>query len=225
MKNVTESWKTSIIGVLIIIASIVSIFVKAATWSDVIPAIVIGVGLLFAPDKLLGKIFLLLIFYSCNPVKSVINNKEKLDIVAKEVIKRGYCITDTVVVTKDSIIKKDSIIEKTFKIPCPDFDTTIDGTKIKILNGVLTASIAEHTVYNTKTITKSIRDLSLEKILKEDIRVKDSTILEILKENKSIIEKYNGVNFESRWLKIKLLLLAIVSLIIIFRKTIFKSLL
>jgi len=221
MKNVTESWKTSIIGVVIIIASIVSIFVKAATWSDVIPVIVIGVGLLFAPDKFINKIFLLLIFCSCNPVKSVINNKARLDIVAKEVIKRGYCITDTVVVT--NVVTKDSIIEKTFKIPCPDFDTTIDGSRIKILDGVLTASIAQHTVYNTTT--KSIRDISLEKILKEDIRAKDSTILELLKENKSIIEKYNGVNFQSRWLKIKLLLLAIVSLIIIFRKTIFKSLL
>ena len=111
MKNITNSWKTSIIGLVFILTSIVTVFLKITNWTDVIAVIVIGIGLLFSPDKLINKLFILiLLFSSCNPIKAVISDKEKLDIVAKEVIRRGYCITDTVVVTKDSIIIKDSIV-------------------------------------------------------------------------------------------------------------------
>ena len=33
---------------------------------------------------------------SCNPVKRVLKNDKKFEIIAKEVIKRGYCVNDTV---------------------------------------------------------------------------------------------------------------------------------
>jgi len=55
---------------------------------------------------------LLLWLVSCNPVKQVINDKAKLDKVAEEVIRKGYCANDTTIIVKsDTIVKTDSLIE------------------------------------------------------------------------------------------------------------------
>lgn len=40
-------------------------------------------------------ILLLIIFGSCNPVKQVLGDNKKFEVVAAEVIKRGYCESDT----------------------------------------------------------------------------------------------------------------------------------
>jgi hypothetical protein len=58
------------------------------------------------------KVLLILVLFGCNPVKQVLNDKSKLDAVAKEVIRQGYCANDTLVIVKsDTIIKVDSLIE------------------------------------------------------------------------------------------------------------------
>jgi len=55
---------------------------------------------------------LLLWLVSCNPVKQVINDKAKLDKVAEEVIRQGYCANDTLLIVKsDTIVMVDSLIE------------------------------------------------------------------------------------------------------------------
>ena len=55
---------------------------------------------------------LLLILIGCNPVKQVINDKAKLDKVAVEVIRQGYCANDTtIIVNSDTIVKVDSLIQ------------------------------------------------------------------------------------------------------------------
>jgi hypothetical protein len=55
---------------------------------------------------------LLLWLVSCNPVKQVINDKAKLDKVAEEVIRQGYCANDSIIIVKsDTIVKTDSLIE------------------------------------------------------------------------------------------------------------------
>lgn len=65
-----------------------------------------------------GEIFLiaLILFItilwvtSCNPVKQVIKDKSKLDQVAKEVVKMGYCANDTIIMTKsDTLIEMDTL--------------------------------------------------------------------------------------------------------------------
>ena len=58
-------------------------------------------------------IFVLILWLvSCNPVKQVINDKAKLDKVAEEVIRQGYCANDTTIIVKsDTIVKTDSLIE------------------------------------------------------------------------------------------------------------------
>lgn len=115
----------------------------------------------------------MLAIVGCNPVRQVLNDKAKLDKVAEEVIRRGYCVTESTVVVQDSVVYKDSVIE--LKVPCP-IDTTIgdDGTLINIRSGVLTAKIKAKETY--KTIKETVRDRSYENILKADIAWRDSTI-------------------------------------------------
>lgn len=114
-----------------------------------------------------------LVLMACNPVKQVLKDKEKLDKVAEEVIRKGYCVTDTTVLVQDSVVYRDSVIE--FKVPCP-VDTIIgdDGTQINIRSGVLTAKLKSKDTY--KTIEKTVRDRSYENILKADIAQRDSAI-------------------------------------------------
>ena len=58
------------------------------------------------------SLLLLILLVSCNPVKQVLNDKAKFDKVAKEVIRQGYCATDTLIIVKsDTLVKVDSLIE------------------------------------------------------------------------------------------------------------------
>ena len=55
----------------------------------------------------------LILLLSCNPVKQVLKDKEKLDKVAEVVISSGYCVNDTIIKTNsDTLITYDTIIEK-----------------------------------------------------------------------------------------------------------------
>jgi hypothetical protein len=56
-------------------------------------------------------IFLILLFVSCNPVKQVLRDQEKLEEVAKVVVKGGWCANDTTFITKsDTLVEMDTII-------------------------------------------------------------------------------------------------------------------
>lgn len=50
-----KQWKTTALGLVIIIASIVSVFLKSVTWADASFGIGIGVVLMFSPDAILSK--------------------------------------------------------------------------------------------------------------------------------------------------------------------------
>lgn len=57
---------------------------------------------------LISLIFLL----SCNPVKQVLKDREKLDQVAEVVVRSGYCANDTIIQTKsDTTIVTDTLFE------------------------------------------------------------------------------------------------------------------
>lgn len=198
MKNRITNWKTTVIGFMLIIASVISVFTHGATWVDVTPTIVIGLGLIFSKDEwIAGKVSILLLL-SCNPVKQVLKDQEKFDIIAKEVIRRDYCKTDTVTVfkTKDSIVYKEII--KVDSVPCKDFDTTIGRARIKISSGVLYFSNQDSIIYRTKTITNNIWDLSKEEVLKYDIKVRDSLIHQKEIEIRDTKIKANEVASQSR---------------------------
>lgn len=56
-------------------------------------------------------IFLILLFVSCNPVKQVLRDQDKLEQVAKVVVKGGWCASDTTFITKsDTLVEMDTII-------------------------------------------------------------------------------------------------------------------
>lgn len=50
-----KQWKTTALGLVLIIASIVSVFLKSVTWADASFGIGIGVVLIFSPDAILSK--------------------------------------------------------------------------------------------------------------------------------------------------------------------------
>ena len=169
-------------------------------------------------------LILILFLISCSSVKRVLNDKDKFDQVAKEVVKRGYCINDTTVITqtKDSVVYKDSIIERITSVPCKDFDTTIGRARIRVSSGVLTYSSKDSIVYRTKTIINNIRDKKLESILKQDLQSRDSAILS----QKGIVIDLRNANLDlkekNRKLILSLWLLMVGGLVITFRKPLIK---
>ena len=52
-----------------------------------------------------------MLFIGCNPVKQVLRDQEKLEEVAKVVVKGGWCANDTTFITKsDTLVEMDTII-------------------------------------------------------------------------------------------------------------------
>lgn len=169
----------------------------------------------------------LILLIGCNPVKRVLNDREKFEQVKRAVILSGACINDTITIetTKDSVVYKDSIIESKIEVPCPDFEKNMpDGTLIRISSGVLTYrhNCKEKEVIRTVTKTNNIRDRALENILKGDITKRDTAIAayikllndsqiansELKKENLNLVFRFWGI--------------IAIAVVIIFRKQIFK---
>ncbi len=56
-------------------------------------------------------LLLLILFVSCNPVKQVLRDQEKLEEVAKVVVKGGWCANDTTFVVKsDTLVEVDTLV-------------------------------------------------------------------------------------------------------------------
>jgi len=121
-------------------------------------------------------LLLSIILPACNPVKQVLKDKKKLDIVAIEVIRQGYCINDTVVETRiDTLYQSDSSAINSITL-YKEIDTIFtDGTTLRIDSaGILSIGCPVKVQYKTVTKTETIRDKSLENILKKDIAKLDS---------------------------------------------------
>jgi hypothetical protein len=165
--------------------------------------------------------------FGCNPVSRVLNNKKMFDKVAEEVIRRNYCINDTITIehTKDSIIYKDSIVETKTQVPCPDFEKAMpDGTLIKVSSGVLTYrhNCKEKEVIRTVTKTNNIRDRALENILKGDITKRDTAIAAYIKLLNDSQIANRDLKKENRNLTLKFWGIIAIAGVIVFRKQIFK---
>lgn len=178
---------------------------------------------------MLRKLIIISIVFlaACSPVSRVLNNKKMFDKVAEEVIRRNYCINDTITVetTKDSVVYKDSIVETKVTVPCPDFEKNMpDGTLIKISSGVLTYrhNCKEKEVIRTVTKTNNIRDRALENILKGDITKRDTAIAAYIKllNDSQIANK--DLKKENRNLTLKFWGIIAIAGVIVFRKQIFK---
>ena len=170
-------------------------------------------------------IFILLI--GCNPVKRVLNDREKFEQVKEAVIRAGACINDTITIetSKDSVVYKDSLIEKTFNVPCPDFEKAMpDGTLIKISSGVLTYkhNCKEKQILRTITKTNNIRDKAYENILKGDITKRDTAISAYIKLLSDSQIANRELKKENRNLTLKFWGIIAIAGVIVFRKQIFK---
>lgn len=119
-----------------------------------------------------------LLFVSCNPVKQVLKDQTKFNKVAEEVIRRGYCVNDTVVETViDTLYKTDSLVINTVSFTNGKLDTVFaDGSAVYIDDqGNVSVKCPVKQQVRTVTKTETIRDRSLENILKSDIARMDST--------------------------------------------------
>jgi hypothetical protein len=57
-------------------------------------------------------LILFFLFVSCNPVKQVLRDQEKLEEVAKVVVAGGWCANDTTYITKsDTLVEVDTLVQ------------------------------------------------------------------------------------------------------------------
>jgi len=77
-------------------------------------------------------LFLLLWLASCNPVKQVLRDQNKLDAVAKVVVAGGYCANDTTFIVKsDTTIQVDTLIQNDTTIQVETRNDTTYLTRLK----------------------------------------------------------------------------------------------
>lgn len=162
--------------------------------------------------------FSVLILQACNPVKQVLKDKKKLDIVAVEVIRQGYCINDTIVETRvDTLYQSDSSAINSITL-YKEIDTIFtDGTTLRIDSaGVLSVGCPVKVQYKTVTKTETIRDKSLEKILKKDIArldsVKRELQLAVKERDMQIAETYQELQQSQR--RFKLFIFALLAVVV-----------
>ena len=165
---------------------------------------------------------IIFILAACNPVKRVLKDQEKFDQVAEEVIRRGYCINDTITVTevKDSVVYRDSIVERVDSVPCKDFDTTIGRARIRVSSGVLYYTYKDSVVYRTRTIKETVRDRALEDILKNDIAKLQDSLKQALFDKKECAADLKATKREARNDGVKYWLIIVALVTFAFRKQI-----
>jgi hypothetical protein len=139
------------------------------------------------------SVFFIFWLVSCNPVKQVLRDEDKLQQVARVIVNGGWCANDTTYITKsDTLVKVDTLVE------------VYTDTEVVTLNDT-----TYFTKWKTKTIAKTItiRD-TLKSYIVDNARVKslqtDSTTLTI-----KVNEYKRKANTRLSWL-ISLLIIAAV---------------
>lgn len=56
LKNVIKAYKTSLLGLFLIVCAVLSVLYEKADWTEVTGIILIGLGLLLSPDSIKNKI-------------------------------------------------------------------------------------------------------------------------------------------------------------------------
>lgn len=172
----------------------------------------------------IALLLLLGIAFSCNPVKKVLNDPVKMNEVAEEMVRRGYCSNDTTIITQvtDTFFIKEQEVLDTLVIyndQC-SFDTVLSsGTRVKFDNGVL--AIREKVRFKTRVITNQvdnyIKDNKLEQILKKDIEAYKDTLLTFqarIDNYKERVEELNGKLMKTNWYLIAALVFIGISLLL-----------
>ena len=77
-------------------------------------------------------LFVVLFFTSCNPVKQVLRDQDKLDAVARVVVAGGYCANDTTYIVKsDTTIQVDTLVQNDTTIMVETRNDTTYLTRLK----------------------------------------------------------------------------------------------
>ena len=131
--------------------------------------------------KLLARlcVLLLVVMAACSPVKQVLKNPVYFKEVADGVVKRGYCINDTVFI-HDTLVEEYVVDNPTFIHDTVystglksvlHFDTVFsNGTKVKIHKGTIAVDCPQVKGERVYIKTESVvRDRKLEKILDAEI--------------------------------------------------------
>lgn len=166
-----KHWKTSLLGSIIIIAAIVSVFINT-NWTDAIVGISAGLMLIFAPDTILDKIktlikilFVMFALQSCMSSKKLAQKcADKFPIKDSTVIVER--VDTTYVVVKGDTIRVpfksgDSIVYKLVQCP-PKKVAQVVKYKEKVVYQENTAKVAVLKIYNDSLKVQNA--LSKEKI-------------------------------------------------------------
>ena len=87
-------------------------------------------------------LFLIVLLIGCNPVKQVLRDQEKLEQVAKVVVKGGWCANDTTFIVKsDTIIDVDTLVRIDTQTDTYIFNDTTYITKWKTRDIIKTLTI------------------------------------------------------------------------------------
>jgi hypothetical protein len=172
-------------------------------------------------------LFVIIISSSCNPVKQVLTNEKKFNIVAKEVVKRGYCVNDTIVIdsTKVDTFIHNSYVYDTLVLS-NDIDTTFpSGASLVVKEGYISLKCPKKEIIKTVYKTNYIRDVKLENILKEENKNKSDSIaslfIVIKQKNETIQQQQIKIIKEKTKFIIFICVLILFSIIYLFYK--FKS--
>tara|TARA_R110000868_G_scaffold106128_4_gene291202 strand:+ start:8260 stop:8721 length:462 start_codon:yes stop_codon:yes gene_type:complete len=140
--------------------------------------------------------------------------------MADEIIRRGFCINDTIIQSNTEIVIIDSIVYllDTFDMsPYCYIDTILSsGTRIVVVDNQLIVKEKQKIITKviTNTETNYIRDKALEIILNKDIQaVKDS--LNQSRANVLILKDMNG-ELHKKLNKIKLFVIGFLTVLVIF---------
>lgn len=159
------------------------------------------------PKKLL---LLVLFFASCSPVKKVLQDPTKFDRVAREVVKRGYCLNDTThrdttyqYIVRDSLITDTFLLHAQHPIPILELDTLFpSGARVIISDlGQVSVNCPVKQVEKQIAVNHFIRDKKKEQLLQEDIDARDLLIGSINKARFQLQEKLSAKEDQIRDLR------------------------
>ena len=170
--------------------------------------------------KYFGIIVLaVLVIYSCNPVKQIFKDPAKMNQVASEMIRRGYCSNDTTIINKvtDTVFVKNEDFMDTVLIEngACNFDTVLSsGTRVKFENGFLYVKEKKSTKTRviTNTVNHYITDRAKEDLLNKDIQCYKDTV-NVLRGSVTSLKEVNQTLL-SKLSKYKMYVIGLIVLII-----------
>lgn len=113
-------------------------------------------------------ILFILLFISCNPVKQVLRDQEKLEQVAKVVVAGGYCANDTTFIMKsDTTIQVDTLIQNDTTIQVETRNDTTFLTRLKyrdIIKSIIIHDTIKSVIVDNARLNLIQGDLAAERI-------------------------------------------------------------